>query len=284
LLVPVIDIHPHVISTDEKRYPRAPIGGHQSDWSKKRPVSTEQMIAAMDAAGVEKSVLVQASTCYGHDNSYVADAVAAHPDRFTGVFSADVLAFDARERMTHWMGKGLTGMRLFTTGSTMPDQADWLDDPRCFPAWELAQSAKLPVCLQMTAKAIPQLLVLLDRFPRVRVILDHCARPQLEDGRPYAGAASLWSLKRHENVFLKITPHNFLGARKGAATPETFFKKLFAEFGPDRIAWGSNFPAHEGSLSELLALARECVAFASTDDKAWIFGRTAQTLYPALVR
>ena len=25
----------------------------------------------------------------------------------------------------------------------MPDQADWLDDPRCFPAWELAQSAKL---------------------------------------------------------------------------------------------------------------------------------------------
>ena len=133
-----IDIHPHVISTDESRYPRAPIGGHQSEWSSKRPVSTEQMIAAMDAAGVEKSVLVQASTCYGHDNSYVADAVAAHPDRFSGVFSADILAPDATQRMRHWMSKGLTGMRLFTTGSTMPDQADWLDDPRCFPAWELA--------------------------------------------------------------------------------------------------------------------------------------------------
>ena len=142
----------------------------------------------MDAAGVEKSVLVQASTCYGHDNSYVADAVAAHPDRFTGVFSADVLAPDATQRMRHWMGKGLTGMRLFTTGSTMPDQADWLDDPRCFPAWELAQSAKLPVCLQMTAKAIPQLVALLDRFPRVRVILDHCARPHYEDGPPYLAA------------------------------------------------------------------------------------------------
>ena len=61
----------------------------------KRPVSIEQMIAAMDAAGIEKSALVQASTCYGHDNSYVADAVAAHPERFTGVFSADVLAPDA---------------------------------------------------------------------------------------------------------------------------------------------------------------------------------------------
>jgi len=278
----IIDIHPHVISTDEARYPRAPIGGHQSDWSRKRPVSTEQMIAAMDKAGVDKAVLVQASTCYGHDNSYVADAVAAHPKRFTGVFSADILAADARERMTHWMGKDLTGMRLFTTGSTMPDQADWLDDPRCFPAWELAQSSRLPVCLQMTAKAIPQLVGLLDRFPRVRVILDHCARPQLEDGPPYIAAASLWGLTGRENVFLKISPHNFLGARKGAATPETFFKKLIAEFGAQRIAWGSNFPAHEGSLSELLALARESVGFASAQDKEWIFGRTGASLYPAL--
>ena len=46
----------------------------------------------MDAAGVQKAAIVQASTCYGHDNSYVADAVAAHPKRFTGVFSVDVLA------------------------------------------------------------------------------------------------------------------------------------------------------------------------------------------------
>jgi L-fuconolactonase len=79
----VIDIHPHIIANDPKKYPLSPLGGHQSDWSRTRPVTTEQMIAAMDQAGVAKSALVQASTCYGHDNSYVADAVAAHPDRFT---------------------------------------------------------------------------------------------------------------------------------------------------------------------------------------------------------
>src|SRR5256714_14918731 len=137
----VIDIHPHVISTDTKRYPRAPLGGHQSDWSRERPVSVDQMIAAMDRAGVSKSALVQASTCYGHDNSYVADAVAAHPKRFTGVFSADVLAADACDKMRHWLARGLTGLRLFTTGSTMPGQADWLDDPRSFPAWQCASDA-----------------------------------------------------------------------------------------------------------------------------------------------
>ena len=129
---PTIDIHPHVISTDTERYPNAPVGGHKSDWSRERPVSVDQMIAAMDQAGIAKSALVQASTCYGHDNSYVADAVAAHPNRFTGVFSVDVLAPDAPEKIRYWVGRKLTGMRLFTAGSTMPNQADWVDDPRSF--------------------------------------------------------------------------------------------------------------------------------------------------------
>jgi predicted TIM-barrel fold metal-dependent hydrolase len=93
----IIDIHPHVIADDPKRYPLAPLGGHQSDWSRTRPVTTEQMIAAMDEAGVTKSATVQGSTCYGHDNSYVADAVAAHPDRFTGVSS--VLTFSGRPEL-----------------------------------------------------------------------------------------------------------------------------------------------------------------------------------------
>jgi predicted TIM-barrel fold metal-dependent hydrolase len=278
----IIDIHPHVISSDDKRYPKAPIGGHQSDWSRERPVDVDQMIAAMDMAGIAKSALVQASTCYGHDNSYVADAVAAHPESFTGVFSADVLSSDAPAAMKKWMKRGLTGMRLFTTGSTMPDQADWLDDPRSFPAWELAQDAKLPVCLQMTAKAIPQLVGLLQRFPRIRVILDHCARPVLDDGPPYKAAASLFSLAPYEGVFLKLTPRNFNGSRSGKATPESFFGKLVAEFGAKRLAWGSNFPASEGSLPELLKLAQGSLVSLSASDREWIFSRTAVALYPAL--
>ncbi len=95
MTIPTIDIHPHIIAGDTKLYPLAPLGGHQSDWSRTRPVTVEKLIAAMKEAGVEKAAIVQASTCYGHDNSYVADAVAPHPERFTGVFSVDVLAPDA---------------------------------------------------------------------------------------------------------------------------------------------------------------------------------------------
>jgi L-fuconolactonase len=278
----IIDIHPHVISTDTIRYPCAPIGGHQSDWSRDRPVSVEAMIAAMDEAGVIKSVLVQASTCYGHDNSYLADSVAKHPDRFTGVFSVDILAADACDRLAYWMKKGLTGLRLFTTGSTMPGQADWLDDRRGFPAWRFAETHRLPVCLQMTAKGIPQLAGILDRFPGLMVILDHCARPSLEDGPPYAAAAPLWSLASRRNVFLKLTPRVFQGSRSGKATPESFFGKLVGEFGASRLAWGSNFPATEGSLRELLQLAQQCLVSLPASDREWIFSGTAQVFYPAL--
>jgi L-fuconolactonase len=280
--MPIIDIHPHVISTDTAKYPRAPLGGHQSDWSRERPVSTEQMIAAMDRAGIAKSALVQASTCYGHDNSYVADAVAAHPNRFTGVFSADVLASDAVDKMKHWMGKGLTGMRLFTTGSTMPGQAGWLDDPRSFPAWEFAQTSNLPVCLQMTAQGIPQLRGILERFPKLRVILDHLARPAQEDGPPYRNADSLWGLAAFPGVYLKVTERNFTGARAGKATPETFFGRLVSEFGASRIAWGSNYPASEQPLPELVTLAQKALAFLPARDREEIFSGTAQSLYPAL--
>ena len=104
--VPVIDIHPHIIAADTQRYPRAPLGGHQSAWSQERPVSVEQLIVEQDRAGIRKAALVQASTCYGHDNSYVADAVEAYPERFTGVFSCDILAPDACDTMAHWMARG----------------------------------------------------------------------------------------------------------------------------------------------------------------------------------
>jgi L-fuconolactonase len=278
----VIDIHPHIISPDLKRYPRAPLGGKQSDWSATRPVSLEQLIAAMDATGIAKAAIVQASTCYGHDNSYVADAVAAYPKRFTGVFSADVLAPDATDKMRHWMERGLTGMRLFTFGSTMSEQASWLDDPKSFPAWTYAADHDLSICMQMSASGIPQLVKMIERFPQVKILLDHMARPTLDDGPPYAAAASLFGLARYPSVYLKLTKRNFEQANSGKASAATFFPKLVSEFGAQRLAWGSNYPSSEGTLPDILKVAQTSLGVLRQADQDWIFAKTAQVLYPAL--
>jgi predicted TIM-barrel fold metal-dependent hydrolase len=278
----VIDIHPHIVSPDTQRYPLAPLGGKQSAWSSERPTTYEMLLQAMDEAGVAKAAIVHSSTAYGYDNSYVADAVAAVPSRFAGVYSIDVMAPDAVKTFDYWLGRGCSGMRLFTTGSTLPDQATWFADPKTYPFWEHAAAKNIPVCMQMKQEGIPLLREILDKFPRVVMILDHLSRAPFEDGPPYSQAADFLALARYEQVYLKVTPINVTPKSWGKGAPETFFGKVIDTFGASRIAWGSNFPNSVGTLAEILGAARKAFSFASDSDQDWIFGKTAQTLYPAL--
>jgi hypothetical protein len=77
---------------------------------------------------------------------------------------------------------------------------------------------------------------------------------------------------------IDIHPH-VISTDTGAAT---FFCKLVDAFGAKRVAWGSNFPATKGPLVEILGKARTTLQCLDADDHEWIFGRTAQTLYPIL--
>jgi predicted TIM-barrel fold metal-dependent hydrolase len=277
-----VDIHPHIVSADDRRYPRDPLFGVQSDWSKERPVNIDQYVAEMDAAGVQQAAIVQASTCYGYDNSYLTDAIAKYPGRLTAVGSVDLLQPEAPAQIRHWMKRGVTGLRLFTGGSTKAFDPSSLDDPRSFPAWALCSEAGLSICLQTDPSGLAQVAGLAKRFPKVKIILDHLSRPDISDGAPYEHASSLFGLQPFENIYLKLTPRTVEKATSGKATPETFFPKLVEVFGGRRIAWGSNFPANEGPLSAILSAAKEALTCLSAEDREWIFARTAHSLYPTL--
>lgn len=279
---PVIDIHPHIVSPDTGRYPLAPLGGKQSTWSSERPTTYEMLLAAMDEAGVGKAAIVHSSTAYGYDNSYVADAVAAVPSRFTGVYSIDVMVPDAVKTFDYWLGRGCAGMRLFTSGSTLPDQATWFVDPKTYPFWEHAAAKNIPVCMQMKQEGVPLLKQILDKFPKVTMILDHLSRAPFDDGPPYAKASEFLALSKYKQVYLKITPVNVSPKSWGKGDAKTYFGKMIDTFGADRIAWGSNFPNSVGTMKEILTAARNAFSFASSSDQDWIFGKTAQVLYPVL--
>ncbi len=282
LTVPVVDTHCHVIAPDTARYPLQPMGGKQSDWSRERPVDDAAMLGAMAEAGVAQAVLVQASTCYGHDSSYVRDCVRARPRKFIGVYSVDLLAPDAPQQAARWQAEGLAGMRFFIAGHTAADHATRLDDPRARPTWQYASDHGIPVCVQLRAGGLPQLEAVLNDFPQVTVLLDHFARPALEDGTPYAAAASLWALARFPKLNFKLTTHNLLESSQGKSTPQAFCEAAVAAFGAQRIAWGSNFPASAGGLTHQLQLAVDATRTLSNADRAWIFSGTARRLYPAL--
>lgn len=278
----VIDIHPHIISSDHKKYPPSPLFGKQSDWSKERPVEVPDLLAAMDRAGVGKAAIVHSSTCYGYDNSYVCDAVQDYPGKLTAVGSVDLMAQDATDRIRGWMKRGLTGLRLFTGGSTKAFDTTALDHPDSFAAWDMAGEEGLSICIQTGPAGLPQIAGLAKRFPKVNIILDHLSRPVIDDGAPYNKAVSLWAMSAFENIFLKITPRTTDAAVVGGANPTSLFTKIVDTFGAERLAWGSNFPSSEGELKDNLDTAKQQLAFLPGPVRQQIFAGTAQRLYPSL--
>ncbi|MDQ7904619.1 amidohydrolase family protein [Phytohabitans sp. ZYX-F-186] len=277
----VIDIHPHILSADREAYPLAPVGGTVSGWASTRPVTAEQLLSEMDTAGVAKAALVQASTAYGYDNRYVIDSAERYPDRFTAICCVDPLSAGAEKRIAEWARHpAVAGVRLFTTGSTLPGQAAWLNHETTYPFWAAASRTGTPVCVQMRLSAVDQLVDVLERFPDATIVLDHMAYPSIAPGTERAAFDELAGLAKYPRLFLKMTMRNT--EPLVASDARRFLDPLLAAFGSERIAWGSNFPAATQSLPTLLELATTALAGVPADARRNILCATAQRLYPAL--
>ena len=274
----IIDIHPHIISKDTRRYPPEPFAGEQSDWSKERPQTFEEYVAEANAAGVAKAAIVQASTFYGINNTYLADSIARDRKRFTGVCSIDTLAPDAVQALERWMQRGMTGLRIRTGAADVA----MLIDRRAAAVWEYAVAKGFTICISTQAAGLAHVRTLLQRYPQVKVVLDHASMIKMDDGPPYRNAEPLFELAQFRSFHVKITPRTFEPSRQGKSTPQAFFSKLVSVFGADHIAFGSNLPSDVGPLTRLIAEARSCLATLSPADRAMIFAGTAKRLYPVL--
>jgi predicted TIM-barrel fold metal-dependent hydrolase len=282
-IVDIVDTHCHIISADLATYPRAPIGGKQSDWAASRPVTAEGMIARMDEVGIRQAVLVQATTAYGYDNSYVLESRRRWPDRFVAVGTVDPLAPGAAARLTELVGDGvLAGVRLFTSGSTVPTQGEWFAAPETHDFWRVAEEAGVTVCLQMRlGPATKHLVAVLEQFPGVHVLLDHLGYPDIAASPGRAGE-EVAELARNPSLYLKLTHRNLERLRDAGERSVEFLQPVVEAFGAERIAWGSNLPAAEQSLPELLELARTVLDVLPEEAQADIVAGTARRLYPGL--
>jgi L-fuconolactonase len=270
----IIDTHVHIVAPDQSRYPRK-LAPDNSAWV--IDMSGESMLQLMTQAGIDRAVLVQAHSVYEYDNSYVADVAASYSERFISVCIIDPTRRDAAEQLTYWVKeRGVRGIRLFPAAEREPQ---WLDDQRTFPLWERAAVLDIPVvCLRF--RQLARLRPVIERYPQVRVALDHLGAPRLEDGPPYQQAASLFDLVKLPNVYLKFSSINLYAAAKGKSTPREFFGRLLDVFGAQRVMWGSNFPnTYDRSLKEQLALALRELSFVPEADRQWLFADSASSLW-----
>ena len=271
----IIDAHLHAVSPDTSRYPLRQVDLPGNSWVKTAPASAEDLIAQMDDAGVAKGVLVQPVGAYGTDNSYVADAGAAHPDRLATVCVIDMTADDRLAQLRYWtQERGIGGVRLF---SVPTPKVPWLDDPATFEVWEACQEWAVKVSVCLLPEEIPRLGQVLARFSDTPVALDHCGFADFTDGPPWNAAQPLWELSEHQNLYLKVTT-NVLDAAGESA--QHLLATLARRFGANRLMWGSDYPqVHNRPYSELVALARSAAKALPSSEQSLLLAETIQNFW-----
>jgi L-fuconolactonase len=279
------DTHTHAISGDTVAYPVSPLGGTRSDWSQKRHVDVDELVRALDDAGIARAALVHASTVYGFDSSYAADALTRYPDRLVGVCSVDFLSSTAVEDLHHWISeRGFVGVRIRVADGTtkVPTPGSGVNDERMAAVWEYIDQHQVPVCIQMHSKDTGKLLQVLADHPDLEVLLDHMGRPNAAGGAPYAMLDEIGQLAAYKGVHLKITPPALkrLDDEPSADTTDVL-KRLVEIFGADHLTWGSNFPASDGPLAALRDDIERRLGWLDDDALAAVLGGNATRIYDA---
>lgn len=169
------------------------------------------------------------------DDQYVADYVAAHPERLLGFLSLDPTQDDWQSEMRDGHEQlGLRGIKL------MPMYAGFQpDDERLDPLWEYVTTHSLPVLLHTGTTFVSQapldctLPRLLDRvamrFPEVKIIMAHL-------GHPYEGEC-VAVIRKHPHVYADVSALHY--------RPFQLYNSLMLvqEYGVwDKLLFGSDYP------------------------------------------
>ena len=168
-------------------------------------VTGDDMVAAMDAVGVDGAVLVSPFTMYGYDASYALEVHRQHPGRFGLVKPVDPTDPAVAETIADWAATpGTVGIRLMMNRGVSTDPAD----PGINRVLAAAAQHALPVNLMCTGR-LEQAAQLAGRHPNTQLVIDHLGLPQPQEppapAEPFADLPKLLALAAHANVAVKIS-------------------------------------------------------------------------------
>jgi predicted TIM-barrel fold metal-dependent hydrolase len=166
--MPVIDAQVHAY---EHNHPGRPWVGklHGPD-----SATGDEMVAAMDAVGVDGAIFVSSLAFYGYDASYALEVYAKHPDRYRLVKPVDTTAPELEENVADWASKkGTVGIRVVSRDDVSSDPAD----PGINRA--LAAAAKHSMAVNILCWGrLEQAMGLAARNPDTQIVIDHLGLAQ----------------------------------------------------------------------------------------------------------
>ena len=243
--------------------------------------SGDQMVAAMDAVGVDGALLVSPFTMYRYDASYALEVLAQHPTRFRLIKPVDPTDPTVEDTIADWAAtEGTVGVRI------MLDRAESEDPADAGLNSVLAAGARhsLPVNL-MARGRLDQLQGLVERNSDTSMVIDHLGlaqpreRPPPPD--PWGDLPRVLAFAQFPSVSIKIS---------GACTLSDVdfpyvdiwdpLSRIFEAFGIDRCMWGTDWTR----TSPLLSYEQGVEAFRVTDrlsddDKAMLMAGSLKRIY-----
>ena len=269
-----IDSHVHVWTMGEAPFE------HNDQMSKVRPKYpglVEDLIRYMDLNQIDRTVLIQCMY-HGYDNSYMCDSLRRYPDRLHGVALIDPLKPDAAETLNRLHSEhGVQGMRLYPIKDEDPS---WLSGDYQNALWGAAQQLDVPLTWFGRCDQIPFLEPMLERFPDVNIIVDHLGEPKLDEGLD-GSFKLLIGAARYSNLYVKATRIDGI-SRLGWPHEDVhpYVKAVYESFGPEQMLGCTGFP-EDPQRGEAVGfrVIEEAMEFMSEEDKAWVLGRTAASLY-----
>jgi L-fuconolactonase len=244
-------------------------------------VTGDQMVAAMDAVGVDGAILVSPFTMYRYDASYAIEVHAAHPGRFGLIKPVDPADPKVGDTIADWAATdGAIGIRVMMARDMSTDPAD----PGINRVLAAASRHSLPVNLLCWGR-LEQVGLLAVRNPDTMLVIDHLGLQQPFQppvpAEPFADLSKVLDLAAHDNIVVKIT-----GACTLSRQPFPYddlwepLGRIFNAFGFDRCMWGTDWTRAVGLLTyEQGVEAFRRTEFLSENARAALMGGTLQRVY-----
>ena len=234
--MPIIDsqVHVYEANTPERPWHSVP------NWPDR--VNGDDMVAAMDAVGVDGAIFISAFSMYQYDASYAVEVQQAHPDRFALVKPVDPDDPEVGDVIADWKATpGTVGIRIMMT----PEAGRDPKDPGLDLILREAVRHDFPVNMLCWGN-IDAGMALVDSHPDTRFIIDHLAilqpRTPPAPPEPWADLPKVLDLASRPNAVIKVSGACTL-SHKPYPFPDIWdpLARVFDAWGLDRCLWGTDW-------------------------------------------
>ena len=244
-------------------------------------VTGKDMIAAMDAAGVDAAILVSVYTMYEYDESYAVEAYNQYPKRFRLIKPVNPTDLKVEQTIAQWATTpGAIAIRIMLNRGVSEDPAD----PGINRVLAAAARYNLPVNLLCWGR-LAQVKQLAIQNPNTQIVVDHLGlqqpyeAPPLEN--PFGDLPAVLALAECKNIAIKLTGAGTLSKQSYPyADIWPSLRKILDAFGLERCMWGTDWTR----AIKILSYQQGVDAFRLTDqlsehERAQLMGGNLQKIY-----